>query len=93
MITVLYIIAALVALVLLLHLMGPKNYDVFRTVEISRSKNEVFTYLKSLKNMDEWSPWAKKDPNMQKKFTGDDGEVGAISYWNGNKDWIMETLR
>ncbi len=86
MITVLYIIAALVALVLLLHLMGPKNYDVFRTVEISRSKNEVFTYLKSLKNMDEWSPWAKKDPNMQKKFTGDDGEVGAISYWNGNKE-------
>ena len=23
---------------------------------------------------------------MQKKFTGTDGEVGAISYWNGNKE-------
>jgi hypothetical protein len=23
---------------------------------------------------------------MEKKFTGVDGEVGAISYWNGNKD-------
>jgi hypothetical protein len=36
--------------------------------------------------MDEWSPWAEKDPNMEKKFTGIDGEVGAVSYWNGNKD-------
>jgi len=23
---------------------------------------------------------------MEKKFTGTDGEVGALSYWNGNKD-------
>ena len=23
---------------------------------------------------------------MEKKFTGTDGEVGAISYWKGNKD-------
>ena len=23
---------------------------------------------------------------MEKKFTGTDGEVGAISYWNGNKE-------
>lgn len=82
----LYIIGGLISLVLLLHLIGPKNYNVFRTVEISRPKSEVFTYLKSLKNMDDWSPWAKKDPNMEKKFTGEDGEVGAVSYWNGNKE-------
>lgn len=75
----------LIALVFFLHLMGPKNYNVFRTVEISKPKNEVFNYLRYLKNMDDWSPWAKKDPNMQKKFSGTDGEVGAISYWHGNK--------
>lgn len=86
MFTALYIIGGLIALVLLLHLIGPKNYNVFRTVEISRPKQEVFTYLKSLKNMDDWSPWAKKDPNMKKKFTGTDGEVGATSYWLGNKE-------
>lgn len=85
MITVLYIIVGLLALVFLLHLIGPKSYDVFRTVEIAKPKNEVFNYLKSLKNMDDWSPWAKKDPNMEKKFTGADGEVGCVSYWNGNK--------
>ncbi len=36
--------------------------------------------------MDDWSPWVKKDPNMEKKITGTDGEVGAVSYWNGNKE-------
>lgn len=86
MFTALYIIVGLIVLVLLLHLMGPKNYNVFRTVEISRPKNEVFTYLTSLKKMDDWSPWAKKDPNMEKKFIGTDGQVGAISYWKGNKE-------
>lgn len=86
MFTALYVIVGLLALVFLLHLIGPKNYDVFRTVEISKPKNEVFNYLKYLKNMDDWSPWAKKDPNMQKKFTGTDGEAGALSYWLGNKE-------
>lgn len=86
MFTVLYIIGGLLALVLILHLAGPKEYNVFRTVEISRPKKEVFTYLTSLKNMDDWSPWAKKDPNMEKKFSGTDGEVGSVSYWNGNKE-------
>ncbi len=81
-----YIIAGLLALIILLHLIGPKNYDVYRTIEIARPQSDVFNYLKYLKNMDDWSPWAKKDPNMKKEFTGTDGEVGAVSYWLGNKE-------
>ncbi len=83
---VLYILAGIILLLLVLILLAPKTYDVSRSIEISKPKGEVFEYLKSLKKMDEWSPWAKKDPNMEKKFTGTDGEVGATSYWNGNKD-------
>lgn len=84
--TLLYILLGIIALVLILAILAPKTYDVFRTVQISRPKADVFNYLRSLKNMDDWSPWAKKDPKMEKKFTGTDGEVGSISYWNGNKD-------
>lgn len=82
----LYILLGIVALVLFLSIIAPKTYDVSRSIEIDRPKREVFDYLKYLKNMDEWSPWAKKDPNMEKKFTGTDGEPGAISYWKGNKE-------
>lgn len=84
--TLLYVLVSLVVLVFILSLIAPKTYDVFRSVEIARPKAEVFSYLRSLQNMDEWSPWAKKDPNMEKRFTGTEGEVGSQSYWNGNKD-------
>lgn len=86
MIIALYILGGIIGLILLLGIIAPKKYNVFRTVEIAKSKDEVFEYLKYLKNQQNWSPWEKKDPNMEKKFTGTDGEVGAVSHWKGNKD-------
>ncbi|RDY61266.1 SRPBCC family protein [Flagellimonas nanhaiensis] len=86
MIILLYILVGIVVLILFLALIAPKTYDVSRSIEIGNSKKAVFENLRFLKNQDQWSPWNKKDPNMEKKFTGTDGEVGATSYWNGNKD-------
>jgi len=82
----LYILLALIVLVVVLHLIAPKNYDVNRSVSINKPLPEVFSYLKSLKNQDNWSPWAEKDPNMKKTFSGTDGEVGFLSAWVGNKE-------
>mgnify|MGYP003672550523 CR=1 FL=1 len=82
----LYVLVGIVVLIAVLALIAPKTYNVSRSIEISRPKSEVFDYLRSLKKMDDWSPWARKDPNMEKKFSGVDGEVGATSYWLGNKD-------
>ena len=84
--TLLYILGGIVLLVILLALVAPKTYDVSRSIVINKPKSEVFEYLRFLKKQDEWSPWNKKDPDMQKEFRGTDGEVGAVSYWNGNKD-------
>jgi len=84
--TLLYIALGLIVLFALLALLAPKNYDVSRSIEIIRTKADVFDYIKYLKKQQEWSPWGKRDPMMVKKFTGVDGEVGAISYWNGNRD-------
>ncbi len=84
--TALYILLVLLAIILILAIIAPKSYDVNRSIVISKPRSEVFDYLRYLRKMDEWSPWAKKDPNMEQKFTGTDGEVGAISYWNGNKE-------
>ena len=86
MIVVLYILAGLVLLIAILAIIAPKSYDVNRDIIINKNKADVFAYLKSLKNQDNWSPWAAKDPNMKKDFKGTDGEVGCVSYWEGNKD-------
>lgn len=84
--TLLYVMLGLVALVLLLALIAPKKYHVFRTIEITSSKSIVFPYLQYLEKQRLWSPWAKKYPQMQSSLIGTDGAVGAVSTWKGNKD-------
>ncbi|PNQ72410.1 polyketide cyclase [Hanstruepera neustonica] len=82
----LYIVLGIIALILILAIVAPKSYDVSRSIVINRALPEVFKYLKSIKNQDQWSPWKLKDPNMKQTFTGTDGEIGFISKWEGNKD-------
>ena len=86
MITFLYILGAIVLLIIILAIIAPKSYDVNRSIVINKPLTDVFAYLKLLKNQDNWSPWAEKDPIMKKTFTGTDGEVGFISAWVGNKE-------
>lgn len=83
--TLLYILLGVVAVIVFLAAIAPKTYHVFRTIEIAKPKTEVFEYLRYLEKQREWSPWEKRDPNMEHRLTGTDGTVGAISYWNGNK--------
>lgn len=52
---------------------------------VNKSLPEVFDYLKMIKNQNEWSPWKKRDPDMKQEFFGEDGTVGFISSWEGNK--------
>jgi len=82
----LYILGGIVAILVILVLVAPTKYNVSRSVEINRPLGDVFDFLKYVKNQDHWSPWKKKDPNMTQTFTGEDGQIGFISHWEGNKD-------
>ena len=86
MMTALYIVLSIIALIVLLALIAPKTYNVSRSITINKPIGEVFNYLKYIKNQDEWSPWKKKDPNMKQEHTGTDATVGFIARWEGNKD-------
>ena len=86
MITLIYIVAAIVVIIIVLAAIAPKTYDVSRSIVIDKPKEIVFPYLKMVKNQDHWSPWKKKDPNMQQTYKGTDGEVGFKASWVGNKD-------
>ena len=81
----LYIILSISVLLLILGLLAPKRYELNRSIVINRPLQEVFEYLRYIKNQDDWSPWKKKDPNMKQSFSGTDGEVGFISKWEGDK--------
>lgn len=83
--TTLIIIAGLIALVLVIALFSKKGYTVQREIVINRPKQEVFNYIRLLKNQDHFSKWVMTDPNMKKEFRGTDGLVGFVYAWDGNK--------
>ncbi len=82
--TFLYILFGLAVLILILGLIAPKSYEVSRGITINKALPEVFNYLKLIKNQDKWSPWAEKDPDMKKNYTGTDGEIGFVSAWDSD---------
>ena len=75
-------IFSIVALLLILAAFTKKGYSVEREISINQPKQQVFDYLKFLKNQDNFSKWATMDANMKKSYQGTDGTVGFISAWD-----------
>lgn len=82
---ILLVLAGIVALFLIVALLSRKGYDVRCELVINAPKQEVFNYLKHLKNQDNFNIWVMKDPEAKREFTGEDGTEGFIYAWNGNK--------
>ncbi len=78
--------ASLVALIAVLGMIAPTDVLVEKAIVINKPKNFVFERLKFVKSHNEWSPWAKKDPNIKNEYKGEDGAVGFVASWSGNSD-------
>ncbi len=81
-----YILLGLLALVTILMLVAPKGAKVERAVIVKLAPEAAFQSLRSLRNFDQWSPWALRDPNMERGYVGTDGEIGSVAWWKGNKE-------
>ncbi len=81
----LYIIGGIILLIVLLSFAVTTAFEHKAEIVINKPKGEVFEYLKSLKKQNDWSVWAKMDPEMKQTFTGTDCSVGFISAWEGKK--------
>jgi len=80
-ITILIVIGSIIVLFLLVALLVKKEYSVSKEISISKPQQDVFNYLKMLKNQEQYSVWVMKDPNIKLVYTGTDGTVGATSSW------------
>jgi len=79
-------IAGIVALLLIVALFVKKEYAVEREIVINKPKQEVFDYVKFLKNQDNYSKWNMMDPNSKRDFKGTDGTVGATYFWDSQNE-------
>ena len=77
-ITILLVLAAVIVLLLLLALFTNKTYSLKREIRIGKPVQEVFHFLRYLRNQEHFSKWVMMDPNMKKEFRGTDGSVGYM---------------
>lgn len=80
-----FVIVIVIAALLIVALFAKKNYAVEKEIVINKPRQEVFDYIKLLKNQNNYSKWATMDPGMKKEYTGTDGTVGFISAWDSEK--------
>ena len=84
-ITILLILAGIIALLLIAALFMKKEHYVNREIIINAPRQKVFDFLKLLKNQEQFNHRAATDPNRNWEFKGTDGTVGFIIAWKGNK--------
>lgn len=82
--TILMVIGSIIVLFLLVALLVKKDFSLQKEVVIHKPKQDVFNYIKLLKNQEQYSVWVMRDPKVKLVYTGTDGTVGAVSAWESN---------
>ncbi|MFM9864405.1 MAG: SRPBCC family protein [Micropepsaceae bacterium] len=59
----------------------PQNAHVERSTIMAATPEEVFSVVNDLSRFNEWSPWAKLDPNAKYTMDGAPSGVGAKMSW------------
>ena len=85
---VLLAIACIIGILLITAIFIKKDYAIEREITISKPKQEVFSYVKLLKNQDNYSKWAMLDPKAKKQYKGTDGTVGFVYAWDSDNNKV-----
>ncbi len=85
MLPILLAIAILAILFVVVIAGRPDEFKVSRSTTINTSCERVFPHVNDLRKWEDWSPWAKLDPNAKNFFEGPAEGAGAIMRWSGNK--------
>ena len=85
-ITILLVLAGIIALLLIIALFMKKEHYVRREIIINAPRQKVFDFLKLLKNQDKFNKHAMAGADRKREYKGTDGTVGFIYAWKGNKN-------
>lgn len=79
------IIGVLIALVLLLGAIAPKEIKTSRAITIDAPIDQVFSTVNDLSTWESWSPWKEMDPGMQVTMGEKTVGEGASYTWKGDE--------
>ncbi|MBN8555578.1 MAG: SRPBCC family protein [Deltaproteobacteria bacterium] len=83
---ILIAIVLVVAGFLLYVALMPSHFHIERSILIHAPAEAVFAQVNDFHKWNDWSPWAKLDPNAKVTFEGKESGVGAVHTWAGNAD-------
>ena len=77
-------LVVIVIAILIFAAVEPPTYHVERSTTIAAAPEKINPLIVNFHNWDQWSPWAKLDPNMRVTYSGAPEGQGAIYEWAGN---------
>ena len=57
-----------------------------RSVVVAASPSDMTYFSHDLKGVNEWSPWADRDPTQTEEYSDPSSGVGATYHWSGNDE-------
>ena len=81
---ILAVLGAVILIILAVAASRPADFRIVRSGTINAAPAAVFGRVNDLRQFQDWSPWAKLDPNMVLTFSGPAADVGCASAWQGN---------
>jgi len=82
MMIILISIAAIIALLLIVAAMQSNWFAISRDIVIHKPVEQVFDYLRHIRNMEHYNKWVMTDPNQKTSFRGTDGQTGFVYAWD-----------
>ncbi|MDX8531885.1 SRPBCC family protein [Mesorhizobium sp. VK25A] len=82
--TILIILVAVIAAVLVYAATRPNDFVVSRSASIKAPAEAVFPLINDFRRWPEWSPFEKLDPGMKRMLSGAESSKGAAYAWEGN---------
>ncbi len=76
--------ALLVSVLIVLIAVQPDDMRIMRSVQMAAPPERVFEQVNDYHKWNDWSPWAKLDPDAKYTFEGPDSGAGAKFSWSGN---------
>jgi uncharacterized protein YndB with AHSA1/START domain len=77
-------LAAIIVIFLIVAALQPADFRITRSATIAAPPSAVFEQINDFHKWNDWSPWAKMDPNAKNSFEGPPAGVGAGFAWAGN---------
>jgi hypothetical protein len=83
---ILIVAAIFVVILIVVVALQPSEFRVARSIVIAAPPATVFSKVNDLRTWQQFSPWAKLDPNAKVTFAGPETGVGSSFAWAGNSE-------